>query len=436
MAKALTVASIDRLKADPHSRREIPDGLLPGLYLLIQPSGAKSWAVRYRHAGKTRKLTMGNYPALELDEAREDARQALQRVQKGADPAKEKKIERTRAADNSDQFGAVARQFIIRHQAPKNRSWKGTARLLGYVPDPANPTKTDDPNTYVALHKTLVSKSGWGERKISDIRKSEIIIALEEVTERGSVKTRAGGNRQGAPIAANRLLSALRKLFNWALERDLIAVSPCAGVKPLAAERSRDRVLNDDELRAVWNAAGKAGRPFGSVLQLLILTGQRREEVAGMRRSELDLQAKQWSLPRGRVKNDSGHDVPLSEAAINIVKAAPAIEGSEFVFTTTGNTSISGFSKIKERLDITVGFDDWRIHDLRRTVASGMARLGIALPVIEKVLNHTSGSFRGIVGVYQRHSFADEKRHALDAWAAHVKRVVKGQPDNVVALRR
>jgi integrase len=435
MTKRLTAASIERLPK-PHRRREIPDGLLPGLYLIVQPSGAKSWAVRYRHGGKTRKNTLGAYPALELGEAREEARRALQRVQKGADPAREKKIERARAADGSNEFGAIVRQFIIKYQAPKNRSWKGTARLLGYVPDKTKPECANDPATYVALAGSLVSKSRWGDRKISDIHRSEIRIALEDVTQRGSVKTRVGGNRRGAPIAANRLLAALRKLFNWALERDLVATNPCAGVRPLAAERSRDRVLSDDELGAVWNAAVNAGWPFGPVMQLLILTGQRRDEVAEMRWSELDLKSKQWSLPRGRFKNDNGHDVPLSEAAIDILKAVPAINGSEFVFTTTtGRTAVSGFSKVKERFDTNVGFDDWRIHDLRRTVASGMARLGIALPVIEKVLNHTSGSFRGIVGVYQRHSFADEKRLALDAWAAHVMRIVMGKPDNVVALR-
>jgi integrase len=435
LPKALTAAAIERQKSNPHRRLEIPDGRLPGLYLIVQPSGAKSWAVRYRHGGKSRKLTMASYPAVDLKEARDAARSAMQRVQKGGDPAKEKKFERRRAADNADTFAAVALNFIVKYQAPKNRSWKGTARLLGYVPDPGKPAATDDPETYVALSGSLVSKSRWGERKISDIRRFEVIAALEDVTKLGSAKTRPGATRRGAPIAANRLLSALRKLFNWALERDLTATTPCAGVKALAPEQSRDRWLNDGELRAVWRASVKAGWPFGPVLQLLILTGQRRDEVAGMRWSELDFEARQWSLPRGRVKNNSGHDVPLSDAAFDILKAVVPIEGSDFVFTTTGTTPISGFSKIKARIDAAVEFDDWRMHDLRRTVASGMGDLRIALPVIEKVLNHVSGSFRGIVGVYHRNKFADEKRHALDAWAAHVMRIVMVQPDNVISLR-
>ena len=151
--------------------------------------------------------------------------------------------------------------------------------------------------------------------------------------------------------------------------------------------------------------------------------------------SELDFAAKVWKLPRGRVKNDKGHEVPLSALAVDIIRTVPKVAGADLLFTTTGKTPVSGFSKEKAALEKAVGFDDWWLHDLRRTMASGMARLGIALPVIEKVLNHTSGSFRGIVGVYQRHEYADEKRHALDAWAAHINRIMSGKASNVVALR-
>jgi integrase len=191
----------------------------------------------------------------------------------------------------------------------------------------------------------------------------------------------------------------------------------------------------DDELSRVWAAARELGWPFGPFVHLLTLTGQRRDEVAGMRWSELNLEKRLWTLPRGRVKNDKGHEVPLSAQAIMVIKTVPKKAGEDLLFSTTGKSPISGFSKTKATIDEKSGVTEWTFHDLRRTLASGMARLGIALPVIEKVLNHTSGSFRGIVGIYQRHEFADEKRHALDAWAAHVMRIVKGQPDNVVALR-
>jgi integrase len=421
MSKALTAAAVEKLKLNPAQRVEVADGLLVGLYLVVQPSGAKSWAVRYRYAGKSRKHTLGPYPALRLSDAREEAREVLQRVQKGGDPAREKKIERRRAAEAKDDFAAVARLFIERHQRPKNRSWREAARLLGVIPDEANPEGKDDPKTFVAVKGGLVAK--WGDRKIGDIRRAEIIVVLEDIVDRD------------APIVANRTLAVLRKLFNWAMERDLIEGNPCSGVKPPAKEKSRDRVLTDQELLAVWNAAADMGWPFGYIVQLLILTGQRRGEVAGMAWSELDLEKNLWTLPRARVKNGAGHVVPLGPTAVDMIKGVPCVHGCDLLFSTTGKRAVSGFSKAKDKLDAASGISDWRLHDLRRTVTSGMARLGINLPVIEKVLNHSSGSFAGIVGVYQRHEFANEKRYALEAWSGFVEALVSGKPANVVTLR-
>ena len=177
-----------------------------------------------------------------------------------------------------------------------------------------------------------------------------------------------------APMAANRAHSIVRKLFNWAVENDLIANSPVAGIKPPNPETSRDRVLTDDELRAVWQEAGRLGYPFGSILQLLILTGQRRGEVTGMMWSELDLDAGLWTLPRERVKNDRRHEVPLSRQSSAILEALPRI-GDKYVFTLNGTAPYNGF-KSKERLDEAVGIAPWTVHDLRRTCASGMAKLG------------------------------------------------------------
>ena len=191
-------------------------------------------------------------------------------------------------------------------------------------------------------------------------------------------------------------------------------------MKPLAKEVERDRVLTDRELAAVYRAAGEIGWGFGAMVQLLALTGQRRNEVAGMQWDELDLRAKTWTIPKERAKNAEGHIVPLSPQAVAIIEALPRIVGSPYVFTTTGTSCISGFSKGKAELDAMVKLPAWRLHDLRRTVATGMAKLGVDLPVIERVLNHVSGSFAGIVGVYQKHKYQDEMRKALDAWAAHV----------------
>jgi integrase len=190
-------------------------------------------------------------------------------------------------------------------------------------------------------------------------------------------------------------------------------------------------------LRLVWRAADQIGWPFGPLVQLLALTGQRRDEVAKMKWSELDLESGLWTLPRERVKNHKPHEVPLSAAAVNLMKSVPRIAGSPFVFTTNGMAPSSSYSKNKRKLDALLPskMPNWRLHDLRRTATSGMARLGIDLPVIEKVLNHTSGSFAGIVGVYQRHSFAEEKRAALDAWGGLIEQLASGELAVVVGLR-
>ena len=196
----------------------------------------------------------------------------------------------------------------------------------------------------------------------------------------------------------------------------------------------------------VWNAAEGDGWPFGPLVKLLILHGQRLTEVGEMRWDEVDLENKLWTLPAERVKNGARHGVPLSDAAIGILTSLPRIKTTKgFVFTTRRDAAVSGYSRAKDRLDaaITVAaagsapaMEHWTFHDLRRTLASGMARLGIQLPVIEKILNHTSGTFRGVVGVYQRHSFSDEKGKALEAWASFVESIVCSRPlGNVVKLR-
>src|SRR5262249_43370968 len=401
MTKALNVRTVEIAKPGAE-RREIPDGLLPGLYLVLQPSGARSWAVRYRHHGRPCKHTLGPYPAIDLASARKLASAALRAVAEGRDPAREKKHARVAKVDDIE---TVTAQFIERHCKRSNRPRTAaeTARLL--------------------QQHVLPRLRG---RSVRENTRRHILEVLDRVVDGGS------------PISANRTLAAVRKLFNWCVARDIIAVSPCAGVKPPTPERSRDRILSDDELVLVWQASVKVGGPFGALVQLLALTGQRRDEVAGMRWDELDLEARLWTLPRGRVKNDQGHVVPLSPLAVTILKSAPGISESPFVLTNNGTSPASGYSKGKRKLDALLPADmpPWRLHDLRRTVASGMARLGINLPVIEKVLNHASGSFAGIVSVYQRHSFADEKRAALETWGRHIEGLVFGKPAKVLPLRK
>jgi integrase len=200
--------------------------------------------------------------------------------------------------------------------------------------------------------------------------------------------------------------------------------------------------LTDDELQAVWQGAEAIGWPFGAIVRMLILTGQRRGEVAGMRWQELDFDAKTWTLPKERCKNGVEHVVPLSSAAIEILGSLPRIAG-ELVFSFNGRAVPDGFDRAKKRIDAYIAgrngkpIPAWRLHDLRRTFASGCARLGVQLPVVEKLLNHTSGSFRGVAGVYQRHDFAGEQRAAVETWARHVEALVSGgAAGNVVLLKR
>jgi integrase len=457
MAKPLTPLAIEKAKSGA-SRREIPDGGCKGLYLVIQPSGAKSWAFRYRLLGQPKKLTLGpvysrarKHGASHLGEegdepehavinqantlagARELAAAAARQVAKGLDPARKKerdKAEARQTAENAlaldrDTVEAVARLFIEKHARAntKDRSWLEAARIIGLRPDPADDTKLIRTETGGEV------LSRWGSRNIHDIGRRDVHDLLDAIKDRG------------APVVANRTLSHIRKMFNWAVQRDILAVSPCAGVSKPSVETSRDRVLGDDELRLVWLAAERIGWPFGPVVQMLILTLQRRVEVAGMHRKELH--ERSWVIAKERSKNGQAHEVPLSAAALDLLASMPTIGKAGIVFTVTGDAVIRGFSRAKERLDAEIlklrgePLRPWTFHDLRRTGASGMARLGVRLEVIEKVLNHTGGSFRGVAGVYQRHSYADEKRAALELWARHVLSIVEGMDNfNVISLNK
>lgn len=441
MAKRLTARSVEMAKPRMDSagqavRTEIPDGGCPGLYLVIQPSGRKSWAVRYRRVsdGKPRKFTLDGSPSLAL--AHRLAREALDAIAEGGDPAADKLTRRRSRAqvEQRDTFGEVAVDFINRYARRKNRSWAGTAWLLGLKPDPENE------GGLLPRGGGLVEK--WGSRRIQEITRRNVLELLDGIVD------------QGNGTQANRTLSALRKMFNWCLERDIVTASPCAAVKPPALEVSRDRVLNDDELRWLWKACDAYGFPFGPLVKLLLLTGQRRQEVGAMVSGEVDRDARLWTIPAARAKNGIAHDVPLSAQTLDVLDALPKIAGEAgYLFTTNGRAAVSGWSKAKERIDsemlrvarkeaVECGDDPesvdvpaWTFHDLRRTAASGMARLGIHLPVIEKVLGHISGSFSGIVGVYQRHSFADEKRQALEVWGSFVStQVAYRNADDVLEL--
>lgn len=422
MAKTLTAPAIEKLKPGT-VRREIPDARMPGLYLIIQPTGAKSWAVRYRHAGRSRKFTIGAFPVYDLAKARKRASEVLTAAGDGKDPARQKLKDREAAKlATRDLFAEAAKDFIVKKlKRNGRRSWRETARLLGLR------EIAHKPNEFELIRKPEGDqKKGrgrkrtrdglayrWRKRSVLEITKRDISDELDAL----------------APIVANRTLGALKNFFNWLIERGVLTTSPIAGTKPPTEETSRERVLTDDEVALLWKAADEVDYPFGPFTKLLLLTGARRDEVAAMTEDELDLDAKTWKIPKERAKNNEAHTIPLSEAAIVVIESLPKIVGQDgLVFTKTGVSPISGFSKARaalhEKMAEHTDVAHWTFHDLRRTAASGMAKLGIAPHVVEAVLNHRTGVIRGVARVYNRHAYDKEKRAALDAWSSYVTTLV------------
>jgi integrase len=401
----LTQIAITKLKAG-RKRREVPDGR--GLYHIVQPSGERSWALRYRYHGRPRKFTLGGYPALGLKEARAAALQALASVAAGVDPAAEKTAARAAAkAARRQSSGAVERvidDFIGLYAKPNTRDWRETQRLLKQF------------------------AMAWEGRPLAEIAKADIHRVLDGIVARG------------APISANRAFTQLRKMCRWALSRGIIEHSPCEGIQAPSTEKPRDRVLSLEELRLVWRAAEKLGYPYGPITQLLILTGARRSEIGRITWDEIDFEKRLWTLPAERSKNKRAHVLPLSPQVVAILQSLPRFAGSKMVFSPSGKIPDS-FAYAKFRLDAAIAaertasrcrrglftmFADPSHQDLRRW--------GSICPVIERGLNHVSGSFSGIVSVYQRHSFADEMHAAMDLWGRRIEALVSGETGQIIEL--
>jgi integrase len=403
-------------------RAEYPDeGGTRRLYMIVQPSGAKSWALRYRAAGKPAKYTLGPYPQISIKTARKLAEEAIGKLAGGNDPAAAKTAARA-AREAKDHMADVASVFVERSvKRSAGELWaRETQRLLD-----------------VEILPKL------GAKRIGEVRRADVHGLLDGIVDRGSGYT------------ANRTLAVLRRMFNWAIERGLVDSSPVEKIKAPAPETARDRVLTDDEIRFAWNAFEKVGLPFGAVGKLLLLTGARRDEIAEGRWNEVDLAGKTWTIAKERSKNGVAHEIPLSGAVIEILNSLPRVEGKAgLVFTTTGTTPVSGFSRAKTSIDEAIvdllrkdaearGDDpdgveappSWVFHDLRRTCASGMAGIGIAPHVVEAILNHKSGTIKGVAAVYNRYSYASEKRAALDAWARRLEAILAGaEASNVVPI--
>jgi len=387
MAQVFTDLMVRKLTAGGRELLEVWDERIPGFGLRVSKLGTKTFMLVYRHRGRSRRLTLGRYPVLTLIEAREKAIDALRQVKNGTDPI----LEIERASDAAYQFDAIVDDYVARHCKVHNKP--STAR-----------------ESERALKKHFVSR--WGKRDIRDITSAHINLVLDALVDAGT------------PSEANHALGVIKTLFRWCVDRDLLAISPCHKVRKPAKHNSRSRVLTDEELVKVWRAFDAEGYPFGYMGKLLVLTGQRRGEVTEMRWKQIDFERKTWTIPPELAKNSREHTLPLSDAAMAILASVPRLS-EERVFPARNNdtNAISGFTRAKLRFDKLSGVADWTIHDLRRTVATGLAQLGVAPHVIERVLNHVSGTFAGVAGVYNRFQYFDEMKAALDQWSVWVQQL-------------
>lgn len=376
MRKALSAKAIEAFK--PQMKRyEVHDLLCPGFSLRVFPTGRKVFTVKYRYGLKQRRLPLGVYPRLSLVQARDKALEALRLVDEGIDPA-------ARRRQLGMNVEAICGDFIRQYARPRNRSAPEAERILK--------------REFVSVH---------GQRDIREIKRHDIIELMDGAIERG------------ASYQANRIHAHLRKLFNWCMERGIIETSPVAGTKPPTREQPRDRVLTDDEIRALLRICAKEPYPFGQFVPLLLATAQRRGEVSQMKWSQVDLDAKQWVIPAELAKNGKPHTVPLNDFALRLLAAIPRFEGGcDWVFSTTRRSPISGFSKALRFIHEQSETSGWRFHDLRRTAATGMARLDVLPHVVEKTLNHTTGIVSGIAAVYNLFQYQAERREALDKWGS------------------
>jgi integrase len=394
--KGLTAVSIANMKPTA-DRREIPDGKAKGLYLIIQPSGKKSFAVRYRRPndGRPAKLTLGN-GSMSLAAARLAAAGALHEVSQGRDPAAARKAAKEKAEDAaSNTLRRVAEEWLARHK--ELRSLDQCRSVL-------------ERHAYPKL----------GGRPIGEIKRSEIMRVLDHVED------------TAGPAAADKCGGLLGRIMAWHSTRDDEFRSPFVKgmnrTKP--KERARTRVLDDSELTAVWKAAD-AMPVFGQLIQFALLTAARRNEAAQMTDAELS-NGGDWIVASERYKSKRHHVVPLSAAAKAVLAKVPRIAGCPYVFSTDGRTPIAGFSQFKRKLDAASGVRDWRIHDLRRSSRSLMSRAGIGADIAERCLGHAMPTIRGI---YDRHEFYAEKAHAFEAVAMLIKRIVEPPQDNVLLMR-
>jgi integrase len=386
-SQKLNDKSLRGLKAPSTGQIDYWDELLPGFGVRVGTTGRKSFFVGTRIRGKYCRITLKPpYPHLDLAAARTKARQIIADAQGGISPELKKRRE------EKGTFGAIAEAFMTDY-AHSHRSRDEMQR------------------------KIHVDLAEWRDRQITDITRSDIkeLIRLKART---------------APIAANRLVALISAIFNWALKEDLIEASPAMRIDRPGQETERERSLSADEIKIVWEAFDKLGYPWGPLFKMLLVTGQRRGEVAGMKWGEIA--AEGWRLPGERAKKGKGHLVPLSTLAREILEGLPQI--GELVFRSHNDTQLQGWSKTAKRLHKLCGpMEPWTLHDLRRTFATHLRSLGVDRLVVSKLLNHAEA---GVTKTYDRWSADPEKSAAMERWANRLREIVSGTPaQNVVQMR-
>jgi integrase len=410
---SLTQLGCERLRPKEHEQI-FWDTNLPGFGMRVSPKGVKTFILQYRYRTdggklKERQEALGRLNFLTVAEARDRARQIKSRASAGFDPLAERQAE-----EAVKQAERQAKEFTFD---------KLVVRYMREYADLNTRAST------AAITRGLLKqwRVALGERPVADIRKSDILGFLNEYLAR---RTDGSGR-----LAANHLLRSIGHVFRWARQHDLVDSNPTEDVaKPQPKQKSRDRYLEAEEIKAFWSACAEVGWPVGPIFELLLLTGQRESEVGEMTWSELDLGNRVWNIPGARTKNGKAHTVHLSDLAVEIIGKLPRINGSKFVFTTTGTGPFTNYDYGKKRLQrLMGGATDWRPHDLRRTATTVMAEIGIAPHVADRVLNHQSGTISGVAAVYNRFAYLEERKAALAALGQHFARLV-GR--NVVPMRQ
>jgi len=377
MPVTLTDRVVQQAKAGG-ARVEIADAVLPGLYLIVQPTGVKSWAVRYRTGRRTRKLTLpGRYPVLSLAKAREAARRALESVTDGEDPAAAKSAG-TPADDTLAAYIALYREKHV---------------------------STVRPGTAGNINRELERiQDAWPGRSLRSISKKDVIAVIDKAMKRG-------------PSAGVTAWKVAKAFFAWCEAREEDYASPARSIRKPAKEKSRDRVLDDAELKLTWEAAEAASGAAGALIKLLILSGARRNEMTELARGEIAADA--IELPGERTKNGLPHTIPITPMIRRVLETLPST--GKFVLNGT-DRPFGDHSGAKAK--VTPAIRPWTLHDLRRSFASGLQRLGIAPHIVELALNHRSGTFSGVAGIYQRHRYANEVCEAFELWSKHVEALI------------